>query len=108
MKLLNLKYLDDHSLSYYDIFDSKFIRPNEGKYNVYVGFNAKDYNLLQTEIDAQYKLKFITWEEAHSKAKEKLNEFTVDEKLNILFGIQNMQKKNRRWWLCRCNRTNRK
>ena len=47
-------FIDDHSLSYYDIFDSKFIRPNEGKYNVYVGFNAEEYNLLETEIEANY------------------------------------------------------
>ena len=38
-------FVDDHALSYYNIFEKKFIRPNEGVYTVYVGFNAKDYNL---------------------------------------------------------------
>ena len=48
--------VDDHALSYYNIYEDqgKFVRPNEGKYTVYVGFNAKDYNLLQTEVDAKY------------------------------------------------------
>ena len=55
--------------------------------------------LVTREEDSKEKeedkkeLKFLTWEEAHVKAKEKLKEFSVDEKLNILFGIQNMQKK---------------
>ena len=46
-------FVDDHALSYYNIFEKKFIRPNEGVYTVYVGFNAKDYNLLQTTVDAK-------------------------------------------------------
>ena len=39
------------------------------------------------------KLKFLTWEEAHKKALEKLKEFTVKEKLSLLYGTHNMQRK---------------
>ena len=35
--------------------------------------------------DGKKELKFLTWEEAHAKAKEKLKEFNEDDKLNILF-----------------------
>ena len=42
--------------------------------------------------DKEKKLNFLTWEEAHKKAKEKIKEFTIEEKLSLLFGIQNMQK----------------
>ena len=43
--------------------------------------------------DSDQKLKFISWKEAHNKAKEKLKEFTREEKLSLLYGTQNMQKK---------------
>ena len=46
--------VDDHALSYYDIFEKKFIRPIEGNYGVYVGFNAEDYKLLKTSVSAKY------------------------------------------------------
>ena len=46
--------VDDHALSYYNIQEEKFIRPIEGKYTVYVGFNAKDYNSLSVEVEAKY------------------------------------------------------
>ena len=46
--------VDPHALSYYNIDQANYVRPTEGKYTVYVGFNAKDYNLLQTEVDAKY------------------------------------------------------
>ena len=39
------------------------------------------------------ELKFITWAEAHEKAKAKVKEFTDEEKFNLIFGTQNMQKK---------------
>ena len=42
--------------------------------------------------DSENQLNFLTWEEAHKKAKEKIKDFTVDEKLSLLYGIQNMQK----------------
>ena len=47
--------VDDHALSYYDIFEGKYVRPNEGKYMVYVGFNAEEYDVLKTEIDAKFE-----------------------------------------------------
>ena len=46
--------VDEHSLSYYNIIEKKFIRPNEGKYTVYVGFNANNYKILETTVDAKY------------------------------------------------------
>ena len=46
--------VDDHALSYYNIYKEKFVRPSEGKYTVYVGFNAKEYNSLETTVDAKY------------------------------------------------------
>ena len=46
--------VDDHALSYYDIFEKKFVRPIEGNYGVYVGFNAEDYKLLETSVSAKY------------------------------------------------------
>ena len=46
--------VDDHALSYYNIYGEKFVRPSEGKYTVYVGFNAKEYNSLETTVDAKY------------------------------------------------------
>ena len=49
-------FVDDHALSYYNIFEDegKFVRPTEGNYIVYVGFDAKNYNLLQIEVDANF------------------------------------------------------
>ena len=49
-------FVDDHALSYYNIFEDegKFVRPTEGNYIVYVGFDAKNYNLLQIEVDADF------------------------------------------------------
>ena len=46
--------VDDHALSYYDITKENYVRPSEGKYTVYVGFDAKEYNKLQKEVDAKY------------------------------------------------------
>ena len=47
-------FVDDHALSYYNIKEGKFVRPSEGKYTIYVGFNAEEYNLLEKDIDAKY------------------------------------------------------
>ena len=49
-------FVDDHALSYYNIFEDegKFVRPTEGNYIIYVGFDAKNYNLLKIEIDANF------------------------------------------------------
>ena len=46
--------VDEHALSYYDIFEGKYVRPLEGKYTVYVGFDARDFNKLEKEVDAKY------------------------------------------------------
>ena len=45
------------------------------------------------EEEEEKKLKFLTWAEAHEKAKAKVKEFTVEEKLNLIFGTQKKQKK---------------
>ena len=44
------------------------------------------------EDDSSKELKFLSWDEAIKKAKDKLNDFTPEEKLSLLFGTQNMQK----------------
>ena len=46
--------VDPHALSYYNIDQANYVRPTEGKYTVYVGFDAKDYNKLQTEVSASF------------------------------------------------------
>ena len=46
--------VDPHALSYYNIYQANYVRPTEGKYTVYVGFDAKDYNKLQTEVNASF------------------------------------------------------
>ena len=46
--------VDDHALSYYNINEKKFVRPTEGKYTVFVGFDARDYNIIHTEVDGKY------------------------------------------------------
>ena len=46
--------VDDHALSYFNINEHKFVRPTEGKYIVYVGFNAEEYSILSKEVDAKY------------------------------------------------------
>lgn len=46
--------VDDHALSYYNIEQEKYVRPNEGKYIVYVGFDAREFNKLQAEVEAKY------------------------------------------------------
>ena len=49
--------------------------------------------VLLLKDDVEKKLNFLTWDEAHEKAKAKVKEFSVEEKLNLIFGTQNMQKK---------------
>ena len=46
--------VDAHDLSYYSVNNNDFVRPKTGKYKVYVGIDAKDYNKLGGEIDANY------------------------------------------------------
>ena len=52
------------------------------------------------EEEDSNKLEFISWEEAHKRAKEKLKEFTDEEKLSMLNGIQNMAKKTQEGGCC--------
>jgi len=46
--------VDDHALSYFNVFSQKFERPKNGSYTVYVGFDAKNYNELSIEVEAKY------------------------------------------------------
>ena len=46
--------IEPHDLSYYSVNDNDFVRPKSGKYKVYVGVDAKDYNKLEKEVDASY------------------------------------------------------
>ena len=46
--------VDAHALSYYDIDKKDYIRPNQGQYTVYVGFDANDYKKLEKNVDAKY------------------------------------------------------
>ena len=43
--------------------------------------------------EEEKSINFLTWEEAHKNAKEKLKDFTNEEKFNLLFGTENMQRK---------------
>ena len=60
---------------------------------VLVVFLLQDDDIKENDDSGEKKLKFLTWAEAHEKAKAKVKEFTVEEKLNLIFGTQNMQKK---------------
>jgi len=54
-EVVNFEILvDAHALSYYNIDQKNYVRPTDGKYTVYVGFNARDYNKLQTEVNASF------------------------------------------------------
>jgi len=54
-EVVNFEILvDAHALSYYNIDQKNYVRPTDGKYIVYVGFDAKDYNKLQTEVNANF------------------------------------------------------
>ena len=60
---------------------------------VLVVFLLQDDDTKENDDSGEKKLKFLTWAEAHEKAKAKVKEFSVEEKLNLIFGTQNMQKK---------------
>ena len=54
-EIVNFEILvDPHALSYYNVEEANYVRPTDGKYTVYVGFDAKDYNKLQTEVNAGF------------------------------------------------------
>ena len=46
--------VDDHALSYYNVNKKSFVRPDKGNYEVFLGFDAKNYNLKQTVVNANY------------------------------------------------------
>ena len=50
---------------------------------------TKDSN--QDDDKEKKELKFLSWEEAHKLAKIKLRNFTLEEKLSLLYGTKNMQ-----------------
>ena len=43
-------FIDNHALEYYSVKQKKFVRPSEGKYKVYAGFNAEQYDIVKGEI----------------------------------------------------------
>ena len=47
-------FIDDHALSYYNVNKKCFVRPNHGRYEIFLGFDARNYNLKNTLIDANY------------------------------------------------------
>ena len=47
-------FVDDHALSYYNVNKKCFMRPDKGKYEIFLGFDAKNYNLKQTSVNANY------------------------------------------------------
>ena len=78
--------VDDHALSYYDVGLKKFVRPDKGKYEVYIGSDAKNYKILSQKVSA---LSASLWDDAISKADEVLSKFTNEEKFNLLYGTDN-------------------
>ena len=47
-------FVDDHALSYYNVNQKSFVRPNKGKYEIFLGFDARNYNLKSMSINAEY------------------------------------------------------
>ena len=47
-------FVDKHALSYYNVNKKSFVRPEQGKYEVFLGFDARNYNLMKTSVDANY------------------------------------------------------
>ena len=47
-------FVDEHALSYYNVNKKSFVRPEQGKYEVFLGFDARNYNLMKTSVDANY------------------------------------------------------
>ena len=47
-------FVDDHALSYYNVNKKCFARPHKGKYEIFLGFDAKNYNLKKTIVNANY------------------------------------------------------
>ena len=47
-------FVDEHALSYYNVNKKSFVRPEQGKYEIFLGFDARNYNLMKTSVDANY------------------------------------------------------
>ena len=47
-------FVDDHALSYYNVNQKSFVRPNKGKYEIFLGFDARNYNIKSMSINADY------------------------------------------------------
>ena len=47
-------FVDDHALSYYNVNKKRFVRPNKGKYEIFLGFDARNYNIKSMSISAKY------------------------------------------------------
>ena len=47
-------FVDAHALSYYNVKLKSFVRPDKGQYRIFLGFDAKNYNLESLSIDAKY------------------------------------------------------
>ena len=75
--------VDDHALSYYHIGLKRFVRPDKGNYEVYIGSDAKNYKILNQTVSAS------VWDDAISKANEVLSKFTNEEKFSLLYGTDN-------------------
>ena len=73
-------FVDDHSLSYYNIYKEEFVRPQDGTFTVYIGTNALDNQLIET-IDADF---------GKIRANEVMKKLNNEEKFNLLFGVYNL------------------
>ena len=73
-------FVDDHSLSYYNIYKEEFVRPQDGTFTVYIGTNARDIQLIET-IDADF---------GKIRANEVMKKLNNEEKFNLLFGVDNL------------------
>ena len=47
-------FVDEHALSYYNVNQKCFVRPNKGKYEIFLGFDARNYNIKSMSISAKY------------------------------------------------------
>jgi beta-glucosidase len=75
-------FVDDHGLSYYNVEKGDFERPSND-YVVYIGTDARNI-LLTTETSE--------WNEAITKANKAMENLNNEEKFNLLYGIQNLDK----------------
>ncbi|MBR3674511.1 MAG: glycoside hydrolase family 3 C-terminal domain-containing protein, partial [Clostridia bacterium] len=85
--------IEPHDLSYYNVNVQDFVRP-ESKYTVYVGENARDNKLTGTVGgDTEYKNVDERWVDLYKKADNFLKDFTLDDKVMLLYSYENLQGK---------------